>query len=264
MKIVLVTFAAILAATPALAITSAASATIGGVDGGAQGFTTSRSGTSQITFDSNAGCDQSLLTTSGVTTNGNVVIAAGTSPTRSLPGGNDTSCFASIGPNGPKGNRGTGTLDISGSAIGGSANYFGLYWGSVDAYNSISFLDSSGKAVPVYSSGRSLGSVLTGKSLARVFGLSLGYPAQSVFVNFDFNTPIFSIIMKSTDDAFEFDNIAFISAPTTNVATAFALGSRSNNAGLTSFALAVPEPGTVALFGLSIAAFAISRRRLTV
>ena len=204
MKTQLALLAAIALSIPALS--SATTITFGGTSLANQGLTTNYSGVTTINFESGE---------PGSITGGSVV--SGSQANVYLEPTNDTSHYLT-----------TGASSLSASL--GSFDYFGLDWGSIDSYNSITLLGSNG-----------VNQTYTGTQIANLDGFQPD-GATSIYVNF-FDTPGSSwtgVQLSSTQNAFETDNWAY-----GNVSPA-------------------PEPGTIGMMtagGLLMALPLLRRRR---
>jgi hypothetical protein len=112
------------------------------------------------------------------------------------------------------------------ATLGASYNYFGLYWGSIDDYNTLKFYN-----------GGSLIATINGADVIAA-GATLGdqvSAGSNRYVNFFFSDATFNKVEFSTSQyAFESDNHAYAK---------------------------VPEPTSFALMGLGLAAVGCAARR---
>jgi hypothetical protein len=107
--------------------------------------------------------------------------------------------------------------------------YFGLLWGSIDTYNTLSFYD-----------GATLVGSITGGQVAPLPNGDQG-PGGTRYVNVTSTLGFDRVVASSNGWAFEFDNVAF------NIVPPPALG--------------VPEPGALALLAAGLVGLGVARRR---
>jgi len=137
-------------------------------------------------IDFNDGCGYALCS-------GDFVIASGSlSGYYASPAGVD-SPYLSV----PNPSATTKTAEFS---LGTLANYFGLYWGSIDAYNFISFYLND-TLVASYSGSDIVGQFADGNQISL---------SSNRYINFDFGSSVFDkVTLFSNGFAFESDNHAF-------------------------------------------------------
>ncbi len=154
---------------------------------------------------------------------GAVITAAGSiGGVRAAPAGTGDGVYRSIG------GGGSSLFDFSGFAKGRALTSLSLYWGSVDSYNHVDFLDATG--APIASFGGNDLPMANGDQRAALTNLR-------VFFAFRPDEKVTAVRLRSDGAAFEFDSIA----------------------GGTG---AVPEPGTWTLMitGFGLLGLAMRRR----
>jgi hypothetical protein len=182
---------AFLAVSAGLLIASSANAAIvsvtsGGVANATSGQTSVfAAAPGAVTFDMNA--DPGF-------TGGAVLFTTGTFANAATPF-NDTTQYASVGSLGAPA---TSTL-----LLGGNNNYVGLYWGSIDAYNSLTITDASGDHV------------VNSTTFSSVLTPAIGNQGAggSLYINIFADSPITKLTFFSNQAAFEFDNLTVAAVP---------------------------------------------------
>lgn len=173
-------------------------------------LTTAVTGATVVDFDD--GTDGAYVSSTG-----NFRIVQGNLPGQYAAPKGDTTPFLSV-PNPVS--RGQATFEL-----GTLANYFGIYWGSIDSYNTLEFL-RDGAVVASF----------TGSQIVAVADGNQAADRTNRYVNFSFGASEYfnAVRLKSNGLAFETDNHAFV---------------------------AVPAPAAVGLLGLGLLGFCAARRR---
>tara|TARA_R110000737_G_scaffold123378_1_gene155396 strand:- start:733 stop:1599 length:867 start_codon:yes stop_codon:yes gene_type:complete len=190
------------------------------------------------------GCGVNTLSQNGITvtqTGGGLGVTVGNIENRAArPGNNgnanyiDSTCYGFT----PKTGR-SGTVEVDYTVFlnnqgGVQLDYFGFYWGSVDTYNNFQFFnDTNNTSVAI--TGQQLLDQLGGQSGNQ------GSIASNTYVNIDFDGFSWNrFVVNSTGIAGEFDNIV---------------------TGLTTRNKNVPEPMSIAVFGLGLFGLGLANRK---
>jgi hypothetical protein len=190
--------------------------TVGGCSAGSEGLSTCAPGASVVTF--NSGSMPAEFSNAGGS--GGHVVSGSVSGQYAAPAGDSTAYLAV--PN----STSTGAVSAT---LGGLYNYFGIYWGSIDQFNTLTFLDD-GTQVGSFS-----GATVIADASLEGNQVDAG---SNEYVNFYFGTQNFNtVLISSTNYAFESDNLAFGDSPR------------------------VPEPVSAGLLGLGLVGLAAANRR---
>jgi hypothetical protein len=192
-----------LVASAALLISASANASIvvteGGAAAGSAGETSSfATSPGAVTYNFNGG--------SGPITGGSPLFTSGSGPGYAAPY-NDTTGFVSVGT----------TVDPATSTFtlpAGTFNYLGLYWGSIDGYNSINITDAGGFTTTIDAATYSILNPANGDQ-------GLG---GSAYVNIFDSYAITSVTFTSAQQAFEFDNLTVAAVPEASTWAMMVLG----------------------------------------
>lgn len=225
----------------------ARTAMVQGHGNGGQGTTLSGALTSNVAGNNiairNAGCAFNSYGALGGSANVGVIGGGFAAVQGSIPGqaatpAGDTSCYG-VSPQ--PGNGSTGAMTISYSNLlsaGDYINYFGLYYGSIDAYNDLYFYADDAAT--------DLVATVKGSTILAALGGTAGDQLDdksNVYVNLDFDPTVGfrSFRFVTTNIAVEVDNIV--------------VGRASRD---------VPEPASLALLATGLAALGLARRRKAV
>ena len=181
----------------------AVTVTVGGTPGGSNGDHSSVPGVTTVDFDAPAPAGWSL--------SGDYAIVTGSlpgqyaAPPNSGPNAN-TSSYLTV-----PSRQSSGEAEIS---LGGYYDYYGLYWGSIDSYNTLSFWND-GALVFTFTGSQAAALVPTAPD---------GEQGIAAYFNFFHLAQFNTVRMSSTSYAFETDNHAFGRVPVPATTGLLALG----------------------------------------
>ncbi len=194
---------AILGASAAIASSAfAVTVTLGGTSGGSNGVHSAVPGVMTVDFES--ALPAGWITGDYQVVQGSVVNHYAAPPNTGADA--NSSWYLTV----PYG-QSSGTAQIS---PGGSYNYYGLYWGSIDDYNTLSFWNGTEEVFR-----------FTGSEAAALVGAAPnGDQSIAAYFNF-FDLPRFTgVRLSATQFAFETDNHAFGQVPLPATVALFAIG----------------------------------------
>jgi hypothetical protein len=170
----------------------AISFSVGGTAVAGEGFKSSVAGTTTIDFN-NGNPSNNFVKFSGLADN---IVTGSKSGQYATPSGN-TSSYLTIANKGANVAGATGSVTMT---FAKALDYFGLYWGSVDTFNSISFF-----------SGDKLLQTFNGGQVSSTAKGSWTGSTDNIYTNFmaDKGESFDKIVLASTGIAFESDNFAY-------------------------------------------------------
>ena len=189
----------------------------------------------------------------------NVGLGVGVVSQRHANPAGDTGCYAAVGFT--NGHVSGFPLSFNYTPYYGPLTYFGLYWGTIDPYNTIEFLNANFQPIlwsdgAVQKNGEQVAEMLGICTVATCPTVLNTYPAPSHYIEFTFapSDNVATVVLGTGNNAFEFDNLAWlyssdgVSVP--NAARALVVGRPT----------AVDEPGGAGLL-LSFGMTGIGLRR---